>query len=411
MRRVADLLTAERVFACALILAAISWLAFFNAHKRIVEAGGLPGSDFVAFYTGAVLAGCCTDELYHAPAQFSFEQSLGSAQFKGWRLYYLYPPFFSAGLVPLGYLSYTEAYWLWTALSLIFFGLSLVILPRQNSAARICTIAAANPALHWVLLSGQTTALGVVLWTLAYHFLRNGRLFLSGVVFALLAYRPQFLILVLPICLIKLPRRVMSGFALCLLALLLLGGIVISFDSYRQYGILLVEFMEQLRENVHPLNLHVSIYGFFRQLVPENWSMALAGGVSLLVVYWLIRGWTGPLEGGSDAFDLQMASLITSTLLVMSHSLVYDLLLLTIVALIMKDHKIHFPAYYKVLLASLYLFPLLFFFFAGSFRINPIPPLLVWLCFEIYRARRKCLAHDRRSGSSPAIGAARSCSP
>ncbi len=398
MRRVADLLTAGRVFACAIVLAAISWFVFLNTHKRIAETGGLPGSDFVAVYTGAVLAGCCTDELYHAPAQFSFEQGLGSAQFEGWRLYYLYPPFFSAGLVPLGYLSYTQAYWLLTASSLIFFGLSLVMLPRQNNAARICAIAAANPALHWVLLSGQTTALGVVLWTLAYHFLRNGRLFLSGVVFALLAYRPQFLLLILPICFVRLPRQVMSGVALCLLVLLLLGGLVISFDSYRQYGILLVEFMGQLGEKAHPLHLHVSIYGFFRHLGPENWSMALTGGVSLIVVYWLIHGWTGPLEGGSDAFDLQIASLITSTLLVMLHSLVYDLLLLTIVALIMKDHKIHFPPYCKVLLASLYLFPLLFFFFADSFRINPIPLLLVWLCFEIYRARRRCLA------ASPVFG-------
>ena len=398
MRRVADLLTPECVFACAIVLAAASWLVFFNAHKSIVEAGGLPGSDFLAFYTGAVLAGCCTDDLYHAPAQFTFEQSLGSAQFEGWRLYYLYPPFFSAGLVPLGYLSYTQAYWLSTASSLIFFGLSLVMLPRQNNAAHICAIAAASPALHWVLLSGQTTALGVVLWTLAYHFLRNGRLFLSGVVFALLAYRPQFLILVLPICLIRMPRQVMSGFALCLLALLLLGGLVISFDSYRQYGILLVEFLGQLKEKSHPLNLHVSIYGFFRDLGPENWAMAFTGGLSLIVVYWLIHGWIGPLEGGSDAFDLQIASLITSTLLVMLHSLVYDLLLLTIVALIMKDHKIYFPPYCRILLASLYLFPLLFFFFAGNFKINPIPPLLIWLCFEIYRARRRCLA------ASPAFG-------
>ena len=389
--------TAHRIFACAVVLAAASFLFFFISNKQLFEKGGLPGTDFVAFYSGAVLASCCPNELYQAPAQFRIEASLSSAQFQGWKLYYVYPPFFSAGLIPLSYLSYTQAYWLWTAASVALYVLSLCLLPVQNHALQISTVAAATPALYWVLFAGQTTALAVFFWTLGYYFLCTRRFFSSGFIFAMLAYRPQFLILVFPLGLLRFPRALSIGFAAGFLLLFTIGGLAISFDSYRQYGLLLGEFTGQLRENIHPLHLHISLYGFFRPLLPENWSIALTGAFSALVFYWLAHAWLGAGPKISKGFRLEFAGLIPSTLLIMPHSLVYDLLLLNIVALLLEEQKSGLRRYYRVPLAALYCYPLVSFFFAGLFALNPVPPLLLWLCFELYRARKKDLLSNPSS--------------
>ena len=394
--------TGHRIFACALVLAAASFLFFFNSNKRLFEKGGLPGTDFVAFYSGAVLARCCPNELYHAPAQFRIEASLSSAQFQGWKLYYVYPPFFSAALVPLSYVSYTQAYWLWTAASVGLYILSLSLLPVENHPLKVATVAAATPALYWVLFAGQTTALAAFLWTLGYYLLRARRFFSSGFAFAMLAYRPHFLMLLFPLGLLRFPRALSVGFATGFLLLFTIGGLAISFDSYRQYWLLLEEFTGQLREHIHPLHLHISLYGFFRPLLSHNWSIAFTGAFSALVLYWLAYPWLGRRTKISKGFRLEFAALIPSTLLIMPHSLIYDLLLLNIVALLIEEQESGVRRY-RVVLAALYCFPVVSFFFAGLFAINPVQPLLLWLCFEVYRGRKTIL---ELNPSSPVFSAA-----
>jgi hypothetical protein len=47
----------------------------------------------------------------------------------------------------------------------------------------------------------------------------------TGALIALLAYRPQFMILLAPICLIKLPRAALIGFSSMLFSLLVAGAV------------------------------------------------------------------------------------------------------------------------------------------------------------------------------------------
>jgi hypothetical protein len=103
-------------------------------------------------------------------------------------------------------------------------------------------------------------------------------------------------------------------------------------------------------------------------------------------VYWIAQVWQNPLPAQSAAFDLQYSMLVTTTLLLMHHAFVYDLILLTIPALLIYPYRSLFSPHYKILLAFIYLLPYILLFFTGGLYFNPIQPLLVYLCFEIYRA-------------------------
>ena len=70
----------------------------------------------------------------------------------------------------------------------------------------------------------------------------------------------------------------------------------------------------------------------------------------------------------------------------MHHGFVYDLILLSIPALLIYPYRSLFSPHYKIVLTLIYFIPYIMLFFNGRFYFNPIQPLLVYLCFEIYRA-------------------------
>ena len=74
---------------------------------------------------------------------------------------------------------------------------------------------------------------------------------------------------------------------------------------------------------------------------------------SSMLVYWLWKVWRGVVQFRSGIFDLQYASLVTTSLLLMYHGFVYDLLLLTIPMLLLYQ--------YRSLLSPYYILVLLFF--------------------------------------------------
>ena len=146
---------------------------------------------------------------------------------------------------------------------------------------------------------------------------------------ALLAYRPQFMILLVPICLVKLPRSAFAGFFVMLFVLFVTGAVGLSLDSYARYFALLRETTNLLRFGLFPLGFFISSYGLLRWLGSEIVASAGSLGLTILFGYWLFIRW--PNENDPERFAKWFASLIVATLLTMSYSLIYDLLLITLV--------------------------------------------------------------------------------
>jgi hypothetical protein len=137
---------------------------------------------------------------------------------------------------------------------------------------------------------------------------------------------------------------------------------------------------------------YVTVYGFFGQLLRPEWALCGTVIVSSILIYWLWKVWRDVVHFKSGIFDLQYASLMTTTLLLMYHGFIYDMLLLTIPILLLYQYRSLLFPYYKSLLLVLYLVPYMMLIFRGQFLINPIQPLLIFLCFQIYRVRQKAAA-------------------
>jgi hypothetical protein len=99
----------------------------------------------------------------------------------------------------------------------------------------------------------------------------------------------------------------------------------------------------------------------------------------------LWRMWRQVVPLQSHAFDLQWAMLTTATLLLMHHGFVYDLLLLTAPILLLYPYSEELSPYYKTSLLLLYFIPYVLLIFPGRLPFNPIQPMLMLLCLEIYR--------------------------
>ncbi|MGA0602945.1 glycosyltransferase family 87 protein [Caulobacter sp. KR2-114] len=187
-----DWLTAERLRNYALILVAAYALAIAamiaTAHGGVDYKGRPLGADFSDVWTAGRLAlGGHAVSAYDPAAHYAAQQAAfhrADIPYYGWH----YPPFFlllAAGLASLPYLA---ALALWQGVTLpLYLATIRAILPRREALL----IAAAFPAVFINLTHGHNGFLTVALLGGGLACLRQ-RPLLAGVLFGLVAYKPQF---------------------------------------------------------------------------------------------------------------------------------------------------------------------------------------------------------------------------
>ncbi|HWA88467.1 MAG TPA: glycosyltransferase family 87 protein [Rhizomicrobium sp.] len=168
---------------------AIAYL-FATAHG-VNDYDGRPlGTDFSDVYAAGTLANDGHAERAFDPAQhFAREKALfgNDTQFYGWH----YPPFFLLVAAPLAHLPYLPALIVWQLASLAFYLLALRLLLRDVSDKTWLLVALAFPATFVNLTHGHNGFLtaGLIATALA---LLDKRPPIAGLCFGLLAYKPQF---------------------------------------------------------------------------------------------------------------------------------------------------------------------------------------------------------------------------
>jgi hypothetical protein len=369
----------KRRLLCSFLiaLAAAEWLFFASTSTK----SATPGGDFVIVYAGAKLANENPLALYDSQAQFRIEQE--ALHSEGYEARFLYPPFFALAIRPLGRINYAAAYWVWTTFTIVVYLAAVLLLIREflGNAAIIVLSAIACPAFHWLMVSGQTTALALLIFVLIYIAVTRRLYFIAGALIALLAYRPQFMILLAPICLVRLPRSAIFGFIILLFGLFLIGAIGLSLDSYLRYWALIREMTDLVRLKIHPLGFFISAYVLLRTLGSEMLATTGSLGLAIFLGYRLFRHW--PRNDNTHRFASWFASAIIGTLLAMSYSLIYDLLL--IIPVIAFTFGVAPRGAKAFVLAVLYCAPIVY-FFLGSSAINLTPIALAWLFVVIDRA-------------------------
>jgi hypothetical protein len=325
-------LTAARLRAYSLILltfyalASVVWIALADG---LSDANGTPlGTDFASFYAaGSMVLDGRAASVYDMAAYYAREQQLFGAHtpYYAW----FYPPFFLLLAAPLAAFPYPLALPIWQAAT--FAGYVAVIrailltapLTRRQTGLGLLA-AAAFPAVFINLGHGQNGFLTAALLGGALLALPR-RPILAGLLFGLLAYKPQFG-LVIPVALLAAGQwRTIGAAAITVAALALVTAALFGPDIWTAFAAstelsrkVLLQDGDVGFEKLQSVFAVVRMWGgsvSFAYLMQGLASAAVIGSVA-----WIWRK--------SRDHRIKAAALSTATALASPHILDYDLMIL-----------------------------------------------------------------------------------
>jgi hypothetical protein len=386
--RSGDWLTPARARGYSLILlglcaiAIVGWIALSDG---LVDRNGKPlGTDFSNVYAAGRLTwqGRPADA-YDPPLQHAAERAVFAGRdvpFYGWH----YPPFFLGIAFLVAAVPYAWGLSIWLVTSFAAYLAAMhAILPRRQT----WLIAAAFPAVFVNIGHGQNGFLTTALLGGALHLL-DRRPWLAGVLIGLLAYKPQFGVLI-PIALLAGGRWRTIGAA----AVTVAGIFVLSFatlgegvwhafaDSMTFTQTIVLEQGNTGWEKIQSIFSAVRMWGASIQLAYAI-QFALASALAATLAW---------LWHGDAAFELKAAALAVASLLATPYVLDYDLVVLGIAIAYLARLGLSqgFRACEISLLAAAWFAPLLS---RGVAQATAIPlGLLVLLILYVLILRRAAL--------------------
>jgi hypothetical protein len=401
--RSGEWLTPARARGYCLMLLVISVLAtggWIAASDRLIDRNGKPvGTDFSNVYAAGALtwqgrpAEAYMPALQHAAERAVFEGR--EVPFYGWH----YPPFFFAVAVLVAAVPYAWGLAIWLAASFAAYLAAIrAILPRPETLLT----AAAFPAVFINIGHGQNGFLTAALLGGALHWL-DRRPWLAGVLIGLLAYKPQFGVLI-PVALVaggrwhSITAAVATVMALVAVSFTALGGGVwhAFIDSMNFTQIAVLEQGGTGWEKIQ------SIFSAAR-MCGASVPIAYAIQGAQLAMLAASMAW---LWHGDAAFELKAAALAAGSLLATPYVLDYDLVVLAVAIAFFARHGLRhgFRDFEISLLAAAWTVPLLSRGIAGATGI-PLG-LLVLLAFYLVVLRRAALDRAGIASGAPIIAQA-----
>lgn len=361
--RSGDWLTAERVRGYSIILLVIAtlgligWIAMADG---LIDRNGKPiGTDFSNVYAAGVLTleGKPADPydpvLQHAAEKRVFNRA--DVPFFGWH----YPPFFLVLAAALATLPYAAALFAWMALTIPLYLASIRAIcagpafPLRDTLL----VAAAFPAVFVNLGHGQNGFLTAALLGGALVLL-DRRPIIAGVLIGLLAYKPQFGVMIPLVLLVTWRWQVIAAAAatiavLSLVTTALFGmGVWHAFAASAEYSrTIVLEAGATGWEKIQSIFSAVRALGGSTQLAYAAQGALMLALAASLVWLWRSRA----------AYDLKAAALALACLLATPYVLDYDLAVLAITIAFLAKHGFAngFRAYEITLLAIAWVMPLL----------------------------------------------------
>jgi hypothetical protein len=396
-------LTAARARGYSLILLGIyaiavaGWIALSDG---LIDRNGKPlGTDFSNVYAAGTLTRQGRPaEAYEPALQHAAEKAVFGGRevpFYGWH----YPPFFFAVAVVVAAVPYAWGLAIWLAASFaVYLAAIRAILPDPQTLL----IAAAFPAVFVNVGHGQNGFLTAALLGGALHLL-DRRPWLAGVLIGLLAYKPQFGVLI-PLALLAGGRWSTIGAAVATVAALLAlsfaalgGGVWHAFaDSMTFTQTVVLEQGGTGWEKIQSVFSAVRMWG-----ADVHTAYAVQIALALLLVASLAWLWQG-----DAAFELKASALATGSLLATPYVLDYDLVVLAVAIAFFARHGLSrgFRTFEISLLAAAWIVPLLARAVAGSTGI----PLGLMTMLTLYALilRRAIIERAGSTIGSPVIAQA-----
>ena len=372
-------------------LGALVLLGLILTADGLVDRTGKPiGTDFSSVYAAGVLAGAGEPEAAYDPArQHAAEIAVFDGRdvpFYGWH----YPPMFLAAAALLALFPYGLALFVWMALTLpAYLAVIRAIVPRPQTLLA----AAAFPAVFVDLGHGQNGFLTAALLG-GGLLLLDRRPIVAGLLVGLLAYKPQFGILI-PLVLVVTGRWTVIATA---------AASVIA-----EGAVTFVLFGEKV------WLAFAGSTGFTRRVVLEAGA---TGWEKIQSLFSAVRLWGGPVDAAlaaqfalalalaaglvwlwrSDAgFSLKAAALATASLLATPYVLDYDMVVLAVAIAFFVRHGLArgFRDYEVTVLAAVWASPLVARLVAGATGLPVGLAAMLALAGLIFRRAAADLAEAR----------------
>jgi alpha-1,2-mannosyltransferase len=331
--RTGSWLTQDRVRGYSLLMIGITlavssaWVAL---SEHLVDQYGKPlGTDFSSFYAaGSLVLEGRTSDVYDMALHYAREQQVfgPSTPYYAW----LYPPIFLLIATPLALMPYPVALAVWQVgtFGLYLLVIGMIVRGLRRSTAAIghswLLVAAAFPAVFINFAHGQNGFLTASLFGSALVALPT-RPIVAGILFGLLAYKPQFA-LVIPIALLAAGYwRTIAAAAITVMVLVAATAFLFGFDVWAAFAATAGVSRKLLLENGEVgFEKLQSVFAATR-LVGGGVPLAYAaqGTISVAVIGATAWAWHSRLD------DAQKSTiLILATLLASPHVLDYDLTIL-----------------------------------------------------------------------------------
>jgi len=344
---ITSLLTARRLRAHGFILALCLWSVYvwnISAPGMLDRAHNLKGTDFLHFYTlGSLALAHRGADLYSMRAQAELAAQRVPAA-SGISYLPLYPPQVSILFAPFARLSYTWALILWLAFTTLIYGWSCFAVWRacpnlRDHGLTVLVLAAALPAFWHLIAWGQTSALALACFTLAYFALRAKHDFLAGLAFGCLIFKPQLGLAVAVVFLITFRWKIIAGALLSALAQLSAAWLYYGPAPLREWIRVLLNVQRTLPLLEPKLYQTHCLRTFWTMLVP--WPSA--SYVLYVITALIVAGLTIACWRSAMPLALRYAALLLSTVLLAPHLTVYDLVMLAPAFLLLSDWIITQP--------------------------------------------------------------------
>jgi hypothetical protein len=362
-------LARARLWAIAVLIASAGGLVYLVVTSDgLIDYQGRPlGTDFSNVYTAGhmVLEGRAADafdpRLEHAAEQTIFGEK---TPFYGWH----YPPFFLALAAALALMPYQLALLVWQGATLVLYLLAVrAIIPSDRRFAGAALPAAqggiwlllalAYPAVFVNLGHGHNGFLTAALMGFALVTL-DTRPILSGVLFGLLAYKPQFGLMI-PLVLLATGRwRTLLAAGATVAALVIAATLAFGLETWRAFFVF-AEYTRTIVLETGQTGWHKiqSVFSWARMWgAPVSLAYAIQGAVTLMIAAALVWLWRS-----RESFALKAAALCLAAVLTTPYSIDYDLMVVApAIAFLAIDGRTRgFGPWEKTALAFLWIVPLI----------------------------------------------------
>ncbi|MGB8113735.1 MAG: glycosyltransferase family 87 protein [Candidatus Sulfotelmatobacter sp.] len=302
------------------------------------RAGNLKGTDFLHFYTlGSLALAHDGADLYSLRAQ-SATAAARVPSAAGIFYLPLYPPQVSILFAPLARLSYATALSIWIAFSALIYALCCYVVwgacPNlRREKTTVVILALGFPAFWHLIAWGQSSALALACFTLAFCAFRSRRDFLAGLALGCLIFKPQLALGAAIVFVCTLRWRVIAGAFVSASAQLIAGWVYWGGDPFRNWIETLMNARKQFSWlEPRPYQTHC-LRTFWTMLLPwpvVSFTLYVFSGIVISI--FAIICWRRRMP-----LSVRFSALLFATVLLAPHLTVYDLVILAPAFILLSD--------------------------------------------------------------------------